>query len=134
MSSRMRPAPQYRAFLIGTLSAVAVAGAIALSTPIPYLAAAGILLFCWPITGFLIDLIQRRNPQCARLEPAKRTWRRFAVWIAVLAIAAGLIRYYTHESFWLVFWGGLLGLCGVGSLNGLVMEAEDNAKGGWLNP
>jgi ABC-type antimicrobial peptide transport system permease subunit len=52
----------------------------------------------------------------------------------VLAIAAALIAYFIHESFWLIFWGGLLGLSVFGALMGLLMEVEDNAKGGWLNP
>jgi len=81
-------APRYRALLTGTAGAVPVAGVIAFTTIIPYALAAGVLLFAWPVTGFLIDLIQRRNPHYDKRVPADRDWRILAGWLAACVSSA----------------------------------------------
>jgi hypothetical protein len=127
-------APRYRALLTGTAGAASVAGVIAFTTVIPYAVAAGVVLFAWPVTGFLIDLIQSRNPHYAKMVPAYRGWRIFAGWLGGLGLVCSTVAYTQHMGFWLLYCGGFLILAFGGAVNGLVMELEDNAKGGWLNP
>ena len=65
-----------------------MAGVIAFATVIPYALAADVLLFAWPVTGFLIDLIQRRNPHYDKRVPADRDWRILAGWLAACVSSA----------------------------------------------
>jgi len=50
-----------------------------------------------------------------------------------LCLLCSTVAYTQHRGFWLLYCGGFLILAFGGAVNGLVMELEDNAKGGWLN-
>lgn len=127
------PYPRY--LLITAIVAVAVSAVIAATTSIPFWVACADLLFAGPITDLLGERIQRQNPQLTdRQQPFRRSGSVLIAWLAALAVVCALLAYFQHTSFWLLYCSGFLLLMFAGALNGLVIELENNAPGGWLNP
>ena len=130
----MRLASHPRYLLTSAIVAVAVSALIAATTAIPFWMACADLLFAGPITDLLGERIQRHNPQLTNRPPFRRSASVLVAWLAVLAMILGPVAYFQHTGFWLLYCTGFLILMFAGALNGLAMELEDNAPGGWLNP
>jgi hypothetical protein len=116
-----------------SVAALAMAAVIHVTTPVHFFAAAAVLLLAWPIADVIIESIASKNPNAGERVIVKAWWPVAFKWLVVAAASAGLW-YWVHLPFMTAFAYALLVLASVGAINGIVIEWEDNAPGGWLNP
>jgi hypothetical protein len=116
-----------------TTAALVLATLINFTSPVHFLIAAAVLLLAWPVTDIIIESIASKNPSAGERIIVKRWWPTFMT-IGLVFIVSGGLWLWLHLPFMTAFAYSLLGLSAVGAINGILMECEDNAPGGWLNP
>lgn len=108
----------------------------AMTTELPFWLPLGVLSFNWiaaPLIGHWFDT---RNPH---YDPAtNRTeatnWKAFGLFIAAFAFIGWLVSWQTGLPYLTAFAYVLLALTTVAAVNAIIIDWEDNQKGGWLNP
>ncbi len=119
--------------LKSTALAFAFSVLIHVTSNVHFLVAATILLAAWPVTDFVIEAIASKNPSAAEGVIVKSWWPVAVKYILVLLVT-GALWYWVPLPFMTAFAYALLALASIGAINGIVIEWEDNAPGGWLNP
>lgn len=131
----MRWRPLGRELLSSTALALTASLVFAWIDAAPLRLSLAVLLFAGPVTDLLLELIRSRNPTAYEVQPAPR-WLKWAflAWIAVIAVGALAVEQCWHVRYRQAFAGLWLGVHGIGALNVLVAEWEDNKPGGFANP
>jgi hypothetical protein len=130
----MRPMVRHLA-----LSAVLVAFftiLIAATTELPFWVPLCVLSFNWIGAPLIGQRLESRNPSLdhENQETEGFGWRIFAAWITVFALVGWLVSWKWDLTYFTGFAYVLLMATTVLALNGIVIDVEDNQKGGWLNP
>ena len=122
-----------RSTVRGSLSALGFATLIHVTSSVHFLIAAALLLFAWPVTDIICEAIVSRNPAAPKRITVTNWWVP-GIQFGVILIVATVLWRSSRLPFMTAFAYSLLGLSLVGAINGIIMEVEDNAPGGWLNP
>lgn len=116
------------------LIALSFSAAIAILTPIPFLVAAPILLFSWPVTDIIIEAIDSDNPNGPQRLTEPQARKTLFVQFAVMGVLAVGVSFGMHLPYLTAFSGILLVLSPLGSINSILAKRENNAPGGFNNP
>jgi hypothetical protein len=82
----------------------------------------------------IIESIASRNPDAGERILVKGWWWSPVVFLGVVIIISVGLWQWVPLPFMTAFAYALLLWSAVGAVNGIVIEVEDNAPGGWLNP
>ena len=109
---------------------------IATTTEIPFWVPLCVLSFNWIGAPLVGRRLERQNPSPAREQegPEGFAWKVFAAWMTVFPLVGWLVSWKWDLAYSTGFAYALL--IGTTSLavNSIVIDVEDNQKGGWLNP
>ena len=108
----------------------------AMTTELPFWLPLGVLSFNWiaaPLIGHWFDT---RNPH---YDPAtghieSTNWKMFGLFIAAFAFIGWLVSWKAGLPYFTAFAYVLLASTTAMALNAIIIDWEDNQKGGWLNP
>jgi len=109
---------------------------IATTTELPFWVPLCVLSFNWIGAPLIGQWLERRNPspKHENQEFEGFGWRIFAGWIAVFALIGWLVSWKWDLSYFTAFAYVLLMGSTSLAVNSIVIDVEDNQKGGWLNP
>jgi hypothetical protein len=116
-----------------TVLTAASALVVSIISPVSGWVALGVLLLAWPGATYSMVYLGSRNPSLEP-EPPEWSWTSLLPRFLFITPVAGLIWYFAGIPPGSAFAYALLGVSAIGAINGVIMEAEDNAPGGWLNP
>ena len=121
--------------MIAAEAVLAAASALVVSiiSPVNGWVALGVLLLTWPGATSLMVYLGSRN-QSLEQVPLEWSWTSLLQRFVFIIPVAGLIWYFASIPPGSAFAYALLGMSAIGAINGVIMEAEDNAPGGWMNP
>jgi len=109
---------------------------IAATTELSFWLPLGVLSFNW-IGGPLIGRqLEKGNPSLPAEEhgPDHFAWRVFGAWITVFALVGWFVSWKSELPYFTAFAYLLLIGTSALALNAIIIDVEDNQKGGWLNP
>ena len=122
---------------IATLLVVLFTILIATTTHLPFWVPLGVLTFNWICAPLIGRWVEGKNPTLRDHERQGLdafAWKTFAAWMIVFGIAGWLavwgwgVSYSTGFAYALLFGSTAL------AVNSIVIDVEDNQKGGWMNP
>jgi hypothetical protein len=110
---------------------------IAATTELPFWVPLCVLTFNWIGAPLIGQRLESRNPSLdhdSQQEAEGFQWRFFVGWTTVFALVGWLVSWKWDLPYFTAF--AYVLLMGTSSLafNGIVIDVEDNQKGGWLNP
>ena len=133
MKTRMGMNWRRRSLVQGALFTIGFATLIHFTSSVHFFIAAAVLLFAWPVTDVICESIASKNPAATK-RIAVTNWWILAIQLGVILTITTMLWRLTALPFMTAFAYSFLGLSSVGAINGIIMELEDNAPGGWLNP
>ena len=109
---------------------------IATTTELPFWVPLGVLSFNWVGAPLIGSRLERSNPSLDHQEQKLEgfAWKIFAAWMAAFALVGWLVSWQWDLAYFTAFAYVLLIGATALAFNSIVIDVEDNQKGGWLNP
>ena len=109
---------------------------IATTTELPFWVPLCVLSFNWIGAPLIGRQFEKRNPSpsAETHEPERFAWKVFGAWMTVFALVGWFVSWKGGFPYFTAFAYVLLVLTTAIALNAIVIDWEDNRKGGWLNP
>jgi hypothetical protein len=119
-----------RLLLFESVAALLCAGLVGWTSSLPFWPTLVLLILSWPAAGCVILRLARKSPLYEErpFRPADSLWR-FAFFLPI----SGLVWWGMSIRFADTFAYVLLAGSAFGAVNGVIMEWEDTAPGGWLS-
>ena len=109
---------------------------ITATTELPFWVPLCVLSFNWIGAPLIGRQLEKRNPTLSHesREPDRFAWKIFGAWMALFALVAWFVSWKSGLLYLTAFaYVVLIGTSAL-ALNAIIIDVEDNQKGGWLNP
>jgi hypothetical protein len=109
---------------------------IAATTELPFWVPLCVLSFNWIGAPLIGRRLEKGNPSLSdeAREPDRFAWKIFGAWMTVFALAGWFVSWKSGLPYATAFAYALLIGTSTLALNAIIIDVEDNQKGGWLNP
>ena len=109
---------------------------IAGTTQLTFWLPLGVLSFNWIGAPLIGRQFEKRNPSLSvdPHEPEPFAWKIFGRWMTVFALVGWFVSWKSDLPYFTAFAYVLLIGTSAIAVNAIIIDWEDNQKGGWLNP